>query len=79
MESVKTCPGVVNSLGTPPNAKVQEERGPYLSGHPEGYDERTEKVMTTERWGESSKHRMKCSNETRSHGPGDQDLDVILI
>ena len=26
----QACPGVVNSLGTSPSAKVQEEQGPYL-------------------------------------------------
>ena len=44
-----------------------------------GHDERTEKVMITEQWGERVKHRMKCFIETRSHGPEDQDFYVILI
>jgi len=42
-----------------------------------GHDERPDKVMTTERWGERVKCRMKCFYETRSHGPQDQDLDGI--
>jgi len=43
----------------------------------DGQDERPDKVMTTERWGERVKCRMKRFYETRSHGPQDQDFDGI--
>jgi len=33
----------------------------------------------TQGWGKRVKCRMKCFYETRSHGPQDQDFDVILI
>ena len=42
-----------------------------------GQDERPDKVMTTERWGERENCRMKCFYETRSHGAQDQDFDGI--
>jgi len=42
-----------------------------------GQDERPDKVMTTERWGEIVKCHMKRFYETRSHGPQDQDFDGI--
>jgi len=39
------CPGVVNSLGTPPSAEVQDavDRMTYLNDHPEAVDRMTER------------------------------------
>jgi hypothetical protein len=39
----QVCPGVVNSLGTPPSAEVQDavDRMTYLNDHPEAVDRMT--------------------------------------
>jgi len=87
MEVSRFNPRVFNNLGTSPSAKVQEERGPYLCDHPERWNhlERWTGSQDPTRWWPPSggekrvKCLMECFNETRSHGPVDQDFDVILI
>ena len=80
MESVKACPGVANSLGTPRSA---ERRGvSYLINHP-SENGQTDRMMKDRQRrptvGGRVNCRVKCFYETRNHGPQDQDFDVILI
>ena len=65
---VQKCKKSVEHTCARPSRAVEPSR----SG---GQDERPDKVVTTERWGERVKCRMKCFYETRSHGPQDQDFD----
>jgi len=74
------CPGVVNSLGTPRSGiQPTPGQGPawtrILFQGLGIYMARS----AVWRWGKRVKCRMKCFYETRSHGPQDQDFDVISI
>jgi len=77
--SIKFSPGAVNSLGTPRSA---ERPGSIISDQPSIRNGQADRMRKGRQRGPKVGGRVKCCMkyfyETRSHGPQDQDFDVIL-